>query len=501
VPNLRNRVRLPFTDIERRLMNLRVVCLLTAALLLPPTAVAAQPEPDPSAIASLRETGKAFAAVARAVSPSVVFIQVESRARAQPNPFGPGSPFGDDFLRRFFGDQFPGTPQEPAPGERNRVTGQGSGFVFRSNGDKAFILTNNHVVQNAERIRVRFEDGREFDATVTGSDPQSDVAVIEVDEPGLPALPLARSAELEVGEWVVAIGSPFGLRSTLTVGVVSATGRTSLGINDYEDFIQTDAAINPGNSGGPLVNLDGEVVGMNTAIFSRSGGYMGIGFAIPIDLARAMADQLIDSGEVTRGFLGVAIQPLTPELAESFGIDRSEGILVADVTNDSPAAKAGIEVGDVIVGFQGNPVRDVGDFRNRVALTPPGTRARIAVLRDGKRRELTVRIGTLDAAAAAAGPGGETTDRQLGLTVRSPSAEAAEALGLAEGQGVIIAEVAPGSVAASAGLSRGMAILEVNRQRVNSPAEFLAAVEQSSDKRAVLLVRSRQGQQYVVLRW
>jgi serine protease Do len=476
-------------------MNLRALSILTIGLLLAPLGAAAESD----AVASLRETGKAFAAVARSVSPSVVFLQIEGRAQAPTSPFGPGSPFSDDFLRRFFGEQFPGTPRQTPPRERNRVIGQGSGFVFKRDGDKAYIMTNNHVVQNAERIRVRFDDGREFDATITGTDPQSDVAVIEIEGADAPALPMARSSDLEVGEWVVAIGSPFGLRSTLTVGVVSATGRTSLGINDYEDFIQTDAAINPGNSGGPLVNLDGEVVAMNTAIFSRSGGHMGIGFAIPIDLALAMANQLIDAGEVTRGFLGVAIQPLTPELAESFGIDRREGILVADVTADSPADKAGIEVGDVIVGFQGNPVTDVGDFRNRVALTPPDSRARITVLRDGKRRDLTVRIGTLDTASAS--PEREATDPQLGLTVQPPTAETAQALGLPEGQGVIISEVQPGSVAAAAGLSRGMAILEVNRQRVSSPAEFSAAVERSRDNRAVLLVRSRQGQQYVVLRW
>jgi serine protease Do len=194
------------------------------------------------------------------------------------------------------------------------------------------------------------------------------VAVIEIPTPDAQPLPIASSSDLEVGEWVVAIGSPFGLRSTLTVGVVSATGRTSIGINDYEDFIQTDAAINPGNSGGPLVNLDGKVVGMNTAIFSRSGGYMGIGFAIPIDLATSIAGQLMDSGQVTRGYLGVAIQPLTQELAESFGIDRTQGILVAQVSGDSPAEAAGIAQGDVIVSYRGEPVEDTGDFRNRVAI-------------------------------------------------------------------------------------------------------------------------------------
>ena len=470
----------------------RVIALLTICLLGTP-AFAAEPASD--AIENLRETGKAFASVARAVSPSVVFIQVEGRRKASPSPFGPGSPFSDDFLRRFFGDQLP----QQQPEGSNRVFGQGSGFVFRTTGDKAYILTNNHVVQDAERIRVRFEDGREYEASVTGTDPQSDVAVIEIEGNGVPALPLARSSELEVGEWVVAIGSPFGLRSTLTVGVVSATGRTSLGINDYEDFIQTDAAINPGNSGGPLVNLEGRVVGMNTAIFSRSGGYMGIGFAIPVDLANSIAGQLIDSGAVTRGFLGVAIQPLTPELAESFGIDRNQGILVSQVSKGSPAAQAGVEVGDVIVGYQGQPVTDVGDFRNRVALTAPQTRSEIAVLRDGKRRTLKVTIGALDAGALAAADG-SATSRQIGMAVQTPTEQMAESLGIEPGEGVVVTQVAPGSAAAAAGITPGTVVLEANRRKVASAAEFNEAVH-SGKNRAVLLVRSGEAQRYVVLRW
>ena len=484
-------------------MHHRPSSLLTALLLLFTVAVAAPPATaaDPgesAAIESLRETGKAFASVARAVSPSVVFIQVEG-TRESSQAMGP-----DDFLRRFFGDQFPGAPRQ-GPGGGNRVFGQGSGFVFATDSgltsDTAYIMTNHHVVENADRITVRFQDGREFDAEVTGTDPQSDVAVIQIDTDEVEPLEFARSADLEVGEWVVAIGSPFGLRSTLTVGVVSATGRTSIGINDYEDFIQTDAAINPGNSGGPLVNLNGEVVGMNTAIFSRSGGYMGIGFAIPIDLAKSIADQLIDSGNVSRGFLGVSIQPLTPELAESFDLDRNEGILVAQVSEDSPAAAAGIEVGDIIVGYRGDAVTDTGDFRNRVALTEPGNDVEITVLRDGRRRTLDVTIGALEDAGFVARSSDGSTAREIGLVVQTPTPQMAAQLGIEPGEGVVVTQVARGSAAAEAGLARGAVILEVNRQPVDSAESFYSLIERSENDRAVLLVRAGDAQQYVVLNW
>jgi serine protease Do len=416
-------------------MNARLTFLFTALLLVPSLFSGAPAAAESAAIESLRETGKAFASVARAVSPSVVFIQVEATREGGP-AVGP-----DEFLRRFFGDQFPGGPAPQQPQREQRVFGQGSGFVFARQSGKAYILTNNHVVQDANRIRVRFQDGREFDAEVSGTDPQSDVAVIEIPTPDAQPLPIASSSDLEVGEWVVAIGSPFGLRSTLTVGVVSATGRTSIGINDYEDFIQTDAAINPGNSGGPLVNLDGKVVGMNTAIFSRSGGYMGIGFAIPIDLATSIAGQLMDSGQVTRGYLGVAIQPLTQELAESFGIDRTQGILVAQVSGDSPAEAAGIAQGDVIVSYRGEPVEDTGDFRNRVAMTEPDQAVKLTVLRDGKSRTLNVTIGSLaDDRSLAASEG--STARTLGMAVRAPNPQMAEQLGIEPGAGVVVTEVA-----------------------------------------------------------
>tara|TARA_R110002167_G_scaffold8694_3_gene39796 strand:- start:21155 stop:22630 length:1476 start_codon:yes stop_codon:yes gene_type:complete len=462
---------------------------------------------------SLRQTGKAFASVARAVSPSVVFIQVEGKAaptsiRGFPSPFGEEWPFGDDLFKRFFGDPFPGSPKMPKPqaprGERHAI-GQGSGFVFAAKdgllSDKTYILTNNHVVEAAEKIRVQLQDGREFDARVTGRDPQSDVAVIEIKTGGLPALAMADSSKLEVGEWVVAIGNPFGLSHTLTVGVVSAKGRTSVGISDYEDFIQTDAAINPGNSGGPLVNLDAEVVGINTAIFSRNGGYMGVGFAIPSNLAKAIANQLIEHGEVTRGYLGIVIQQLTPDLAGSFDIESGKGILVAQVSEDSPAAKAGLKPGDVIVEFRGEPVTDVGNFRNRVSLTPPGSTETVTVLRKGKRRTLQVTIGKLTEDKLIAQGPAQSAD-EIGLTVQTLTPQLAEQFDAEPGEGVLVTEVRPGSIAAMAGIETGSVILQVNREPVTSAADFQHAVKRSAgDKRVLLLVRKGGMQRYVALSW
>lgn len=466
-------------------------------------------------VESLRETSKAFASVGRAVSPSVVFIQVEGQRGASTQtqvphglPFGDALPFGEEFFKRFFGESFPGLPpsQSPSvPRGQPRMMGQGSGFVFAAKSgllaDKTYIMTNNHVVENAERITVTFQDGRELEATVTGRDPQSDVAVIEIATGGLPALSMADSSTLEVGEWVVAIGNPFGLSHTLTVGVVSATGRTSLGINDYEDFIQTDAAINPGNSGGPLVNLDGAVVGMNTAIFSRSGGYMGVGFAIPINLANAIANQLIEQGEVTRGYLGIVIQPLTAELAESFGMKQGEGILIAQVSDDAPAAKAGLRQGDVIVAYRGEPVSDVGNFRNRVALTAPGSTQALTIVRDGERQDVEVTIGTLTPEALAA-TGATQSSEELGLTVQTLTEQLAEQFGGRAGEGVLVTEVKPDSIAATAGIETGTLILQVNRQRVSDVGEFQRAIAAGRDGgRVLLLLRKDDMQRYVVLSW
>jgi len=464
-------------------------------------------------IESLRQTGKTFAAVAREVSPSVVYLQVEGKTSDAAiagfnSPFGDGSPFGDDLFKRFFGDRFPGMPGVPRPetprGER-RAIGQGSGFVFAAKDglltDKIYILTNNHVVENAEKIRVKLQDGRQFDAKVTGRDPQSDVAVVEIEASDISALKWGDSTGLEVGEWVAAIGNPFGLSHTLTVGVVSAKGRTSVGINDYEDFIQTDAAINPGNSGGPLVNLDGEVVGVNTAIFSRSGGYMGVGFAIPSSLAKAIASQLIEQGNVTRGYLGIVIQQLTPELAESFDIDAGQGILVAQVSESSPAEKAGLRQGDVIVAYRGEPVREIGNFRNRVSLTRPGSTEEVAVLRAGKRKTLKVTIGRLtDDKPIDQGPA-QSAD-EIGLTVQTLTPQLADQFDARPGEGVVVTHVRSGSIAAMAGIEPGTVISQVNRKAMKSAADFRRAIEAGSDRKRVLLLIRKDGmQRYLALSW
>ena len=463
-------------------------------------------------IDNLRETGKAFASVARKVSPSVVFIQVESRAADSSitqfsSPFGE-FPFGDDLFKRFFGDQFPGRPRfnDPQrPQNERRAQGQGSGFVFASeNGllsDKTYIMTNSHVVEGADNISVKFKDGREYNAKVTGSDPQSDVAVIEIETDEIPALGMGNSSELEVGEWVVAIGNPFGLSYTLTVGVVSAKGRTSIGINDYEDFIQTDAAINPGNSGGPLVNLEGEVVGINTAIFSRSGGHMGIGFAIPIDLAKTIANQLIEKGEVTRGHLGIMIQPLTADLAESFDVEPGKGILVAQVSKNSPAEKAGLRQGDIIVAYRGKPVVDVGRFRNRISLTPPGSTERLTVMRNGKLKELMITIGKINEETQVARVPSQSTDK-IGLTVQTLTPQLAQQFDAEPGEGVVVTAVQPDSIASAAGIEVGSIILQVNRKPIKSAKAFQKEVGRGSkNKHLLLLVRENGNQRFVALSW
>lgn len=465
-------------------------------------------------IESLKQTSKAFASIARKVSPAVVFVQVESSITAPSmqfnSPFSnPDSPFGDEFFKRFFGDQFPSIPpiprQQQTPQPKQRTIGQGSGFVFKvANGilaDKTYILTNNHVINNAEKIRVKFENGKEYEAKLTGTDPKSDIAVIEIKTDDIAALPLGNSTSLEVGEWVVAIGNPFGLNNTLTVGVVSATGRTSVGINDYEDFIQTDAAINPGNSGGPLVNLDGQVIGMNTAIFSRSGGYMGIGFAIPIDLAKVIAEQLIDKGEVVRGHLGVVIQPLTDELAKSFAISQ-KGILVAQVSENSPAEKAGLKQGDVIITYQGRAVKSVGGFRNQVSLTKPGSEAKITILRNGKRKTLKVEIGKQNKNLELARSAPAQSSDEIGMTVQTITPQLAEQFNIKTGQGVVVTQVKPGSIAAMAGIEPGAVILQVDRKAVNNAAEFKTAINKSLvNKNVLLLIKTDTYQRYVALSW
>jgi len=398
-------------------------------------------------IESLRKTGKAFASIAKKVSPAVVFIKVEKIEKVQPSaeffsPYGGGgSPFGDDFFDRFFGGPSPWGRQwrfRQAPDRQRRIVGQGSGFIISSDG---YILTNSHVVGDADKMTVKLEDGREFDAKIIGADKPSEVAVIKIEaDDDLPVLDLGDSDALEVGEWVVAVGNPFGLSHTVTAGIVSAKGRSSVGIADYENFIQTDAAINPGNSGGPLVNLDGKVIGMNTAILSQSGGYIGIGFAIPINLAKAIKDQLIKTGKVIRGRLGIMIQDLTPDLAKSFDLDANQGILIAQVLEDSPAESAGLKQGDVIIEFAGKKVEKVGSFRNRVSLMAPGTKEKIKVIRQGKRKTLTVTIGKMPDSGLVADSTSHSTDK-LGIKVKTLTEDLAQQFNIQGQTGVVVTQV------------------------------------------------------------
>ncbi|NOQ52220.1 MAG: Do family serine endopeptidase [Desulfuromonadaceae bacterium] len=446
---------------------------------------------------NLRETGKAFRSVAKQVSPAVVFIQVEKEAEQQSistSPFG-NHPFGDEFFRRFFGQ--PPQQREPKKTKKRRETGQGSGFIISSDG---YIMTNNHVVGGADRVTVQLLDGREFTAKIIGTDPPTDVALIKIEaEEKLPYLKLGNSDRLEVGDWVLAFGNPFGLSHTLTAGIVSAKGRSGIGLTDYENFIQTDAAINPGNSGGPLVNLDAEVIGMNTAIFSRSGGYMGIGFAIPINMAKTIHTQLIEHGSVTRGRLGVYIQELTKELAESFDIKQTQGILIAQVIDDSPAEDAGLKQGDVIVALDGKKVTRVASFRNKIALTRPNSKVALTIIRNGRRKSIEVTVGALDSDEKGK-PVDSDKIPKLGMSLQKLTAELAEQLGYEEAEGVLVTAVEAGSLAERAGLKRGDLIEEVNRQAVSEPRQVKKLIKESQKKTILLLVRRKDANRYLALK-
>jgi len=432
--------------------------------------------------------------VARQAVPAVVFITVEKTLESR-NPSALNNPFegfGEDFLQRFFGRRF---SEEQQPRERQQ--GAGSGFIISKDG---LILTNHHVVGEADRVMVKLNDGREFTAKTIGTDPPSDVAVIKIDAKDLPVLPLGDSDAMEVGDWVIAAGNPFGLTESITVGVVSAKGRSRLGIADFEDFIQTDAAINPGNSGGPLINLQGEAIGVNTAIASRSGGYMGIGFAIPSSMVKAVKDQLVTSGKVVRGYLGVRIQELTKALTQSLHIDTTEGVLVADVSKGSPAAKAGLKRGDVILAFNGRPTSDPGQLRNIVAMSAPGTKAPVQILRDNTKREVTIELGALprEQTAARAGEEAQPPPARLGFSVQNLTPELAQQLGYSDTEGVIVTQIDPRSEAYQAGVRRGMVIREVNHQEVSNTQDFRQAVQKAGqDKQLLMLVQNQQATMYI----
>lgn len=432
-----------------------------------------------------------FSEAAERVMPGVVSIKVMKRSRGPKT-----SQLEEEFLRHFFGRGYPGQGKRGGPAQQ----GQGSGFIINKEG---YILTNNHVVGGADEIEVQLYDGRKLQAKLIGADEKSDVAVIKVTEPDLPTLNLGSSKNLKIGQWVLAVGNPFGLSATLTVGVISATGRAGMGITDYEEFIQTDAAINPGNSGGPLLNIKGEVVGINTAIYSRSGGYMGIGFAIPIHMALKIKDQLIKYGEVRRGKIGAYIQELTPQVAKSLGLDNAEGVLIADVIPGSPAERGGVLAGDVVVDFNGEPVSSAASFRNRVSLTLPKSVVRLRVVRQGKSKSLKVKIGSLDGESTPKEPRAQASQEpsrvdKYGLEVEDLSRRKRRALKLRGSSGVLIAQVQPDSAAERAGLRAGQVILSVNQKSVRDVRDFKRVVK--SARGALLLqVRGERGVRFIVL--
>ena len=423
-----------------------------------------------------------FVSLAKKMRPIVVNISTTqmSDVRGQQefgSPFGEEDPF-NDFWKRFFGG--------PLPRGRQRQQSLGSGFIIDADGS---ILTNNHVVENAQKIVVKLlGDDQEYEAKVIGRDSKTDIAIIKINtKTNLPTANFGDSDKLEVGEWVVAIGNPFGLDSTVTSGIVSAKGR-HIGQGPYDNFIQTDASINPGNSGGPLINLRGEVIGINTAIFSRTGGNMGIGFAIPVNLAKELLPQLKGKGKVTRGYLGVLIQKVTPEIAESLGMERGYGALVANVSKDGPAEKAGVKVGDVIVEFDGKEVKDSGDLPIIVARTPVDKKVRMKVLRDKKEVMLNVAVGELkeEEVVASVPEKGE-----LGMTVQRVTPQMAESLGLEKPEGVVVTDVESGSAADEAGIRRGDVIVQIDRKTIRSVDEYKKSIAGIRKGKGVLFLVKR----------
>jgi len=408
--------------------------------------------------------------IARTVKPAVVNVSVRGVKKE------PGN--ADDFFR-----QFGGRPP------RHMVRGLGSGFVINPEG---YIVTNNHVVDGATEIKVKFADGRELGGTVVGRDPKTDLALLKVDGHNLPVVPLGDSAKLEVGEPVMAIGNPFGLEQTVTTGIVSATGR-AIGEGPYDDFIQTDAAINPGNSGGPLVNARGEAVGINTAIVSGNGGSVGVGFAIPTNLAKPVVAQLADGGRVVRGWLGVTIQPVTAELAQSFGLDGTSGVVVSDVTDNSPAQKAGLTRGDVITRYDGRAVARAGDLPRAVAETPVGRTVPLEIVRDGQKKTLNVTVAKLTDESTVVASADASSPR-LGIAARSLTPQLAEQLGVSESSGVLVQDVEDGGRAQTAGLTRGDVIVEVDRKPVKTVEALQKALAEHRSGTPVLVLVRREGQ-------
>lgn len=405
------------------------------------------------------------------VMPAVVNIATQGHVELKSNPL-----FNDPFFRRFF--NAPNAPRE------RKTQSLGSGVIVDA--ARGLVLTNNHVIANADQISVRLIDGRQFAAKVVGSDPETDVAVIRINATGLVALPIADSDRLRVGDFAVAIGNPFGLGQTVTSGIISALARSGLGITGYEDLIQTDASINPGNSGGALINLRGELIGINTAIYSQSGGNIGIGFAIPMNMAQQVMEQLVKFGEVNRGFLGAEMQDLDPDLAAAFGLKDHHGAILVNIAAGSPAAHAGLKPGDVVTVINGKPVRDAADLRNRIALLRVGDALSLDLLRDGKPLRVRTEVAKRE---ARGGPGVPGNPRMAGVGVADISEDSPMFGKIA---GVVVVKVSPTTPAAQAGLREGDVIFSVNRLEVGDVESFIAVVGQRPGQLLLGVLRGRQ---------
>jgi len=427
-----------------------------------------------------------FTEIAKAVTPAVVNITARAtRVRDR----GPRNPM-EEFFGSPFGPFGPNGPQGPMPPREHRGGGMGSGVIVSPDG---YIITNNHVVEGANELTVTLPDKRDFKGKVVGTDPKTDLAVVKIDASGLPHVRWGDSSKLQVGEYVLAVGNPFGLNSTVTLGIVSALGRGRMGITQYEDFIQTDAAINPGNSGGALVNTAGELVGINTAIISQTGGYQGVGFAVPASMAKPVMESLVKTGKVVRGYLGVGIQDLTQDLAKSFGVKSAKGALVGNVAEDSPAERAGLKQGDVIVAYQGKPIEDPGALQRDVTRTAVGTKALLKIIRDGHEQEVTVTIGEQSEAAKVASTDPSMENALAGMEVQNLDRQLARELGLSgKVQGVVVVNVEPDSQADRAGLAQGDVIQQINRHPVKSVKDYeKIAAGLKKDQQALLLINRR----------
>lgn len=436
-----------------------------------------------------------FAPVAKNAIPAVVNVSSSKIIRTKGS--NPSTFFSDPFFRQFFGNSLPKDFQTPPSAEREHSLG--SGVIVNADG---YILTNNHVIDGAKDITVLLADKRKFQARVVGADARTDLAVLKVDARNLPVLAFGDSSAVQAGNFVLAIGNPFGLNQTVTLGIVSATGRGGLGIEDYEDFIQTDAAINPGNSGGPLIDERGGLVGINTAIVSGgTGGNQGVGFAIPGNMARSVMDQILKNGKVTRGWLGVSIQPVTQEIAKAFHLSDNYGALISDVASESPAARSGLETGDIVLDVDGQKIEDSRALQLKIGTMSPGTSVKLTVFRNGATRDITVTLGETPAAASQPGETVENRGAALrGIAVDALTPDVAGQLKLPAGtKGVVVTSVDPASAAAEADIQPGDVIQEVNRQSVTGVAAFDRAMQTAGSQPVLMLVNRMGRSSFVVV--